>query len=147
MATDMTYQLSGRKLTTSLRWRHNGCDGVSYHQPHDCLSSRLFRRRSKKTSKLCVTGILRGTGEFLAQMASSAENVFIWWRHHVRKVRSCLLVHILCILYTKMAILNLYTLYRHMYTLNKIQLFTGIWTLAFNNWVSKMNFVSIHTAL
>ena len=22
------------------------------------------------------------TGEFLAQMASNAENVFIWWRHH-----------------------------------------------------------------
>ena len=27
---------------------------------------------------------LRGniTGEFPAQMASNAENVFIWWRHH-----------------------------------------------------------------
>ena len=24
-----------------------------------------------------------GTGEFLAQMASNAENVSIWWRHHV----------------------------------------------------------------
>ena len=23
-----------------------------------------------------------GTGEFPAQMASNAENVFIWWRHH-----------------------------------------------------------------
>ena len=23
-----------------------------------------------------------GTGEFLAQMASNAENVSIWWRHH-----------------------------------------------------------------
>ena len=41
----------------SLRWRHNGHDGVSNHQPHHC--------------------------EFLAQMASNAENVSTWWRHHV----------------------------------------------------------------
>ena len=37
---------------TSLQWRNNGHDGVSNHQLHDCLLSRLFRRRSKKTSKL-----------------------------------------------------------------------------------------------
>ena len=30
-----------------------------------------------------VWGIHRGTGEFPAQMASNAENVSIWWRHHV----------------------------------------------------------------
>ena len=40
-----------------LRWRHNGRDSVSNHQPHDCLLNRLFRRRSKKTSKLRVTGL------------------------------------------------------------------------------------------
>ena len=61
----------------SLQWRHNGRDGVSNHQPHDCLLNRLFRRRSKKTSKLRVTG------EFTAKVASNAENVSIWWRHHV----------------------------------------------------------------
>ena len=42
--------------------------------------------RSKKTSKLCVTGLCEGnspvTGEFLAQRASNAENVSIWWRLH-----------------------------------------------------------------
>ena len=27
----------------SLIWRHNGRDGVSNHQPHDCLLNRLFR--------------------------------------------------------------------------------------------------------
>ena len=47
---------------------------------------RLFRRRSKKTSKLRVTGLCvgnsTGTGEFPAQMASNAEKVSIWWRHH-----------------------------------------------------------------
>ena len=56
------------------------------HQPHDCLFSRLFWRRSKITSKLRVTGLCAGnspvTGEFTAQMASNAENVSVWWRHH-----------------------------------------------------------------
>ena len=69
-----------------LEWRHNGHDSVSNHQPHDCLLNRLFRRRSKKTSNLRVTGLCvgnsPGTGEFPAQMASNAENVSIWWRHH-----------------------------------------------------------------
>ena len=50
------------------------------------LLNRLFRRRSKKTSKLCVTGLCAGnspgTGEFPTQIASNAENVSIWWRHH-----------------------------------------------------------------
>ena len=46
--------------TISLHWRHNGRDCVSNHQPHDCLLSRLFRRRSKKTSKLRVTGPCAG---------------------------------------------------------------------------------------
>ena len=35
----------------SLQWSHNGRDGASNHQPHDCLLKRLFRRKSKKTSK------------------------------------------------------------------------------------------------
>ena len=43
-----------------LWWRHNGRDCVSNHQPHDCLLNRLFGRRSKKTSKLCVTGLCVG---------------------------------------------------------------------------------------
>ena len=44
----------------TLLWRHNGHDGVSNHKPHDCLLSRIFRRRSKKTSKLRVTGLYAG---------------------------------------------------------------------------------------
>ena len=69
-----------------LQWRHNGSDSVSNHQPHDCLLNRLFRRRSKKTPKFGVTGFCAGnspgTGGFPTQMASYAENVSIWWRHH-----------------------------------------------------------------
>ena len=67
----------------TLRWSHNGRNGVSNHHPHDCL---LNRRKSKKTSKLRVTGLCAGnspvTNEFPAQMASNPENVSIWWRHH-----------------------------------------------------------------
>ena len=44
----------------TLHWRHNDHDSVSNHQPHGCLLNRLFRRRSKKTSKLCVTGLCAG---------------------------------------------------------------------------------------
>ena len=44
----------------TLRWRQNGRDSVSNHQPRDCLFNRLFRRRSKKTSKLRVTGLCVG---------------------------------------------------------------------------------------
>ena len=40
----------------------------------------------RKHQKLRVTGLCAGnspeTGEFPAQMASNAENVTIWWRHH-----------------------------------------------------------------
>ena len=48
------------QYTISLQWRHNERDGVSTHQPHECLLNRSFRRRSKKTSKLCVTGLCAG---------------------------------------------------------------------------------------
>ena len=70
----------------TLQWGHNWHDSVSNHQHHDCLLNHLFRRSLKKTSKLCVTGLCAGTSpgtdEFPAQMASNAENVSIWWRHH-----------------------------------------------------------------
>ena len=43
-----------------LHWRHNDHDGVWNHQHHHRLINRLFRRRSKKTSKLRVTGLCVG---------------------------------------------------------------------------------------
>ena len=59
----------------------------SNHQPHGCLLNRLFRRRSKKKSKLPVTGLCVGNSPGPVnsphQRASYAENVSIWWRHHV----------------------------------------------------------------
>ena len=70
----------------ALQWCHDECDGVSNHRRLDCLLSRLFKRRSKKTSKLPVTGLCEGnspvTGEFPSQRTSNTENGSIWWRHH-----------------------------------------------------------------
>ena len=68
-----------------LQWRPNGHYGVSDQQSHYVLLNRLIRHRSKKTSKLHVSGLCAGnspvTGEFLAQRASNVENVSIWRRH------------------------------------------------------------------
>ena len=70
-----------RKHVLTLQWPHNKRHGVSNHQPRDCLLNRLFRRRRKKTSILRVTGLWEGnspvTGEFPAQRACKAENVFV----------------------------------------------------------------------
>ena len=80
----------------SLDWRHNGHDGVSNHQRLDCLLNHLFSCRSKKTSKLHVTGLCKGnspvTGEFPAQKASNAKNVSIWWRHNAQKDNSTITI-------------------------------------------------------
>ena len=83
---DMGRVMEVHAVFFTLQWRHNGRNSISNHQPHDCLLNRLLRCRSKKTSKLRVTGLCAGnspgTGEFPPQMASKAENVSIWWRYH-----------------------------------------------------------------
>ena len=48
------------KICVTLQWRLSGCDGVPNHQPRDCLLNRLFRRRSKKTSKHHIIGLCEG---------------------------------------------------------------------------------------
>ena len=56
----ITYVIQCLHINFSLHWRHTDHDGVSNHQPHGCLLNRLFRRRSKGTSKLRVTGLCAG---------------------------------------------------------------------------------------
>ena len=83
----LSSKLTSVKAVPALQWLDNEFDGVSNHQPHNRLLNRLFRHRSKKTSKLRVTGLCEGnspaTSEFPALRAINAENVSIWWRHHV----------------------------------------------------------------
>ena len=83
-------QMGCRDLTSwpgapTLQWRHNEGDGVSNRLRLDCLFDLLFKRRSKKASKLQVTGFSEGnppvTGGFPSQRANNAENVSMWWRH------------------------------------------------------------------
>ena len=89
-----------------IRWLLNGCDHIvwSFVFIHYCdvimgaIASQITSltivysivysgANQKKTSKLRVTGLCAGNspapGEFPAQMASNAENVSIWWRHHM----------------------------------------------------------------
>ena len=66
---DITYVFN-----LKLPWhrRHEECDGVSHRQPLNCLLNCLFRRRSKNTSKLRVTGRSKGQcrGNFFHLMTS-----------------------------------------------------------------------------
>ena len=82
------FYVAGLSLTSgSLQWCYNGCNGISNHQPQDGLLNRLFRHRSKKTSKLRITGLYAGNSpvaiEFPAQVVNNSENVSIWWCHYV----------------------------------------------------------------
>ena len=80
------------QAATTLQWRHDERDGVSNHRRLYCLLNRLLRPRSKKTSKLRVTGLCKEkplvTGGFPSQRASKAENISIWWRHHEGSCRN-----------------------------------------------------------
>ena len=73
------------RLPQSLQWRQSWLDSVSNHQPHHCTQP-LIRAQIKRTSKLRLTGLCAWnspvTGECPRTMASYAENVSIWRRHH-----------------------------------------------------------------
>ena len=61
--------------------------GVSNHRRLECLLNRFFRRRTKKSSKLRITGLCEGnppvTDGCPSQRASITKNVSICWGHHV----------------------------------------------------------------
>ena len=65
----------------SLQLHHNERDGVSNHQPHDCLPfiQGVDPIKSQSSASLGDSPV---TGEFPTQKASNAENVSIRLRHH-----------------------------------------------------------------
>ena len=69
MMTTMT-MLKMSNMNRVIKKRHTERYGVLNHRRLECLLNRLSRRRSKKTSKLRVTGLcegnLPGTGELPA---------------------------------------------------------------------------------
>ena len=77
MATRFSLPWTGRGQYISLQWRHNGRDSGSNHQPHDCLLKRFIQTQIKENIKAPRHWPLWG------EIASNAENVSIWWRHHV----------------------------------------------------------------
>ena len=50
-----------RLIGSSLLWRHNGRDGVSNQQHHDCLLNRLFRRRYKNHQSSPLLALVQGS--------------------------------------------------------------------------------------
>ena len=62
--------------------------------------STVYSDADQKKKKCRVTGLCAGnspgTGGFPAQMASNAENVSIWWRHHV-KAKAWYMLHLYCV--------------------------------------------------
>ena len=83
---DYTFKITA--ISTKVQWVSNQTTTNKIHDNDVIMKlNRLFRCRSKKTSKLHVTSLCVGnssvTGEFPARRASNAENVSIWWRHYV----------------------------------------------------------------
>ena len=66
-----------------LQWCHNEHDGVSNHWRLDGLLNRLVRRKSRKTSKLRVTGPL--WGEFTSHRLFSFDDVIMHKKNHKLK--------------------------------------------------------------
>ena len=102
----LTSSTSIRSRDIPLQRRHNGREVVSNDWRFDCLFNSFFRCRSKKTSKLRVTGLCEGnspmTGEFPSQRSSNAEDDSISWRLHALHrnitkkfvINMCLNIHI-----------------------------------------------------
>ena len=64
-----------------LQWHHNKCDGISNNQRPDCLLNHLFRRRSKKTTKLCVTGLREGNPPVTGGLPHKGPVTHLEWTH------------------------------------------------------------------
>ena len=56
VGTDYLWWIHLCPCSIPISWHHNEGHGTSNHQHLDCLLTRLFRRTSKRTSKLRVTG-------------------------------------------------------------------------------------------
>ena len=54
IVTSGRQQRNATKLSAPLQWCHNEHDGISNHQPHNCLLNRLFKAQIKENIKaLC----------------------------------------------------------------------------------------------
>ena len=51
-----------------LQWRYNERDGVSNHQPYDCLFNRLFKAQVKEN----VTGLCAGNSPVMSSLVNTS---------------------------------------------------------------------------
>ena len=70
----------------SLQWRRNGRDGVSNHQPDDCLlySGADQRKHQSSAALAFVRGIHRSPVNSPHKW-SVTRKMFPWWRHHFKR--------------------------------------------------------------
>ena len=69
-------------LYNSLRWRHNGHDGVSNHQPHDHQPQPFIQADQRKHQGSASLAFARGPVNSPHKWPVT-RNVSIWWRHHM----------------------------------------------------------------
>ena len=78
METESQTQKIGKRVRAlSLRWRHNGRDGASNHQPHHGLLNSLFRHRSKKKSIHGDRWVPRTNGQWRRALMFSFDDVIM----------------------------------------------------------------------
>ena len=79
-----------------LQWCHHECTCMSNNWHLLCFLNRSFRRRSKKISKLRVTGPCEEnplvTSGFPSQRPTYAENISVWWCQHALTLKYCRLL-------------------------------------------------------
>ena len=62
------FNLLRREYWYSLQWRHNKCDGISNHQPQDCLLNPYSGAHQRKDQSSTSLAFVRGfTGDFPTQ--------------------------------------------------------------------------------
>ena len=52
---------------SALHWYHNDRDGISNHQPHNCLLNCVYSCRSKKKTKFHITGFCDGNSQVISE--------------------------------------------------------------------------------
>ena len=98
-----------------LQWRHNERDGVPNHQPYNFLLMRLFRHRSKKTSKLRVNGLGGGIHRWaltsphkgpVTRKMFPFDDIIMVWRHLPLLSRRYIRIYIYICIYICDSLMN-----------------------------------------
>ena len=110
-----------------LQWRHNESDYISNHRCLHCFSTvgpGADQRKDQSSASLAsVRGVHRWRVNYPPKKASNAENVSIWWRHHV--VLDIHLTHFILTLHlatTKTILLVLFPAHLYVFPFSEIHI-------------------------